>query len=174
MRVRLTQKFVDEAKIQDKDIPKSGRTIYWDEALAGFGLVVTAAGHRSYICKYRADRHPRKTAIKGTLKLADARKEAKAILGRVAKGNDPLTERRKAQASAARAGLHTLQAVCESYLVREGGMRRAADGTVTFEAGETNIRTDDERRKTFERLVYPKLGKRPIHDHPLRHRRLTR
>jgi hypothetical protein len=65
MRVRLTQKFVDEAKVQDKDIPKSGRTIYWDEALPGFGLVVTAAGHRSYICKYRADRHPRRWLSKG-------------------------------------------------------------------------------------------------------------
>jgi len=164
MRVKLTQKFVDEAKVQDKDIPKSGRTIYWDDALAGFGLVVTTAGHRSYICKYRADHHPRKMTIKATLKLADARKEAKAILGRVAKGSDPLAERRKAQASAARAGLDTLQAVCESYLVREGGMCRNADGSVTFEAGETNIRTGDERRKTFERLVYPKLGKRPIHE----------
>jgi hypothetical protein len=44
MRIKLTQKFVDEAKIQDKDIPNSGRTIYWDEALPGFGLMVTAAG----------------------------------------------------------------------------------------------------------------------------------
>jgi hypothetical protein len=35
---------------------------------------------------------------------------------------------------------------------------------VTFEAGETSIRTGDERRKTFERLVYPRLGKRPIHE----------
>jgi hypothetical protein len=34
--------------------------------------------------------------IKSALKLGDARKEAKAIQGRVAKGNDPLTERREA------------------------------------------------------------------------------
>src|SRR6266699_2172664 len=152
MRVKLTQKFVDEAKIQDKDIAKSGRTIYWDAALAGFGLVVTAAGHRSYICKYRVDGgrdgQPRKMTIRATLKLADARKEARAIQGRVAKGDDPLTERRKAaeQASTSRAASNTLQAICESFLVQEGGMKRAVDGSVTFEGG--NIRTADERRKT--------------------------
>ena len=42
-RVRLTQKFVDEAKVRNEDIANnSGRTLYWDEALPGFGLVVTA------------------------------------------------------------------------------------------------------------------------------------
>src|SRR5882724_7799887 len=99
MRVNLTQKFVEDAKAQDKDIARSGRSIFWDEALPGFGLVVTAAGHRSYLVKYRAgaDGQPRKMTIKATLKLADARKEAKAIMGRVAKGDDPLTERREAR-----------------------------------------------------------------------------
>jgi integrase len=162
MRVNLTQKFVEDAKAQDKDIARSGRSIFWDEALPGFGLVVTAAGHRSYLVKYRAgaDGQPRKMTVKATLKLADARKEAKAIMGRVAKGNDPLTERREARVSARRAGLDTVQAVCESYLAREGGMRRAADGSVTFEGG--NIRTAEDRHRVFERLVYPRLGKRPI------------
>ncbi len=41
-------------------------------------------------------------------------------------------------------------------------MKRAADRSVTFEGG--NTRTAGERRKTFERLVYPKFGKRPIHE----------
>jgi integrase len=41
-------------------------------------------------------------------------------------------------------------------------MKRAGDGSLTFEGGD--IRAADERRKTFERLVYPKLGKRPIHE----------
>jgi integrase len=60
------------------------------------------------------------------------------------------------------AGTSTLKAICESFLTREGGMVRHDDGTVTFAGGK--IRTANERRKTFERLVYPTLGKRPINE----------
>jgi integrase len=163
MRVRLTQKFVDEAKVRNEDIANnSGRTLYWDEALAGFGLVVTAAGHRSYLVKYRADGQPRKMTIKAALKLADARKEAKAIQGRVAKGDDPLTERRNAQASVARAGLDTLQAVCENFLTREGGAKRDAGGNLTFDGDARALRTGAERYRAFKMLVFPTLGKRDI------------
>jgi hypothetical protein len=136
---------------------------------------VTAAGHRSYICKYRADHHPRKMTIKATLKLADARKEAKAILGRVAKGNDPLAERRKAQASGRTRRPRYAASDLRELSVREGGMRRAADGTVTFEAGETNIRTADERRKTFREAGLPQASQTPYsRNHSLRHQRPTR
>jgi integrase len=99
--------------------------------------------------------------IRAALKLADARKEAKAILGRVAKGADPLIEHRRAKASASHAA--TLQGVCETFLVREGGMKITGSGKdrkVTFEGGK--LRTAAERYATFERLVFPKLGKRPI------------
>jgi hypothetical protein len=38
MRVRLTQQFVDKAKIRDEDVANnSGRTLYWDQATPGFG-----------------------------------------------------------------------------------------------------------------------------------------
>jgi integrase len=163
MRVRLTQKFVDEAKVRNEDIANnSGRTLYWDEALPGFGLVVTAAGHRSYLVKYRADGQPRKMTIKAALKLADARKEAKVVQGRVAKGNDPLTERRKAQALVARAGLDTLQVICENFLVREGGAKRDAGGNLTFDGDARALRTGAERYRAFKMLVFPTLGKRDI------------
>jgi integrase len=163
MRVRLTQKFVDEAEVRNEDIANnSGRTLYWDEALPGFGLVVTAAGHRSYLVKYRVDGQPRKMTIKAALKLADARKEAKAIQGRVAKGDDPLTERRKAQASVACAELDTLQAICENFLVREGGAKRDARGNLTFDGDARALRTGAERYRAFKMLVFPTLGKRDI------------
>jgi hypothetical protein len=99
--------------------------------------------------------------IRASLKLADARKEAKAIMGRVAKGGDPLAEKRKARASASHAA--TLQGVCEAFLTREGGMKITGSGKdrkVTFEGGK--LRTAAERYATFERLVFPKLGKRAV------------
>jgi len=83
--VKLTTDFVSRAAVQ----PGRTRTIYWDEGLPGFGLMVTSGGHRSYTVQYRAGSGrsgtDRRMTIKGVLKLDDARREAKAILGRVAK-----------------------------------------------------------------------------------------
>jgi hypothetical protein len=45
MRTKLTPGFVKTATaIDGKD-----RTIFWDQAMSGFGLMVTAAGSRSYV-----------------------------------------------------------------------------------------------------------------------------
>jgi integrase len=83
-------------------------------------------------------------SLKAGLELRDARKEAKAILGAVAKGGDPLADKRKAAA----AGGTALKAVAEDYMAREAA----------------KIRTMDQRRDAFERLVFPKLGTRQIDD----------
>jgi integrase len=111
---------------------------YWDAGQTGFGLAVTAGGHKSFVCQYRAGKLSRRMHLKSGLSLTEARKEAKAILGSVAKGGDPLREKQKA----AGASSNTFRAVAESFLQREGPKLRSAD----------------ERRKIFERLVYPKLG----------------
>lgn len=141
MKVPLTPQFVAAAVAQ----PGADRTIYWDSTLRGFGLQVTAAGHKSFVCQYRnAQGRSKRMAIKATLKLGEARKEARALLGEVAKGGDPLTERRK---DAARA-TNTLQSVAEEYFQREG----------------TKLRTSRHRQVTLTRLVYPTLGSRQIED----------
>lgn len=140
MRSKLSPAFVASAKAE----PGAERSIYWDQDLAGFGLQVTAAGHKSFVCQYRAGKRSHRIAIKATLRLGEARKEARAILGAVAKGGDPLTERRKADASAS----NTLKAVAESYFAREG----------------KKLRTVRDRQATLARLVYPKLGSRQIED----------
>jgi integrase len=144
VRIKLTQQFIDRVGKSDSDGRGNGRTLYWDKALPGFGLCVTEKGAKSYVIKYGNIR----MALNGgaALKLADARKEAMAILAAVAKGSDPLAERRAARAARDKAAESTLQAVCESYLAREG----------------EGLRTADDRRKALERLVYPVLGQRPV------------
>ena len=93
--------------------------------------MVTANGHRSYVVQYRAGGRSRRMHLKQGLTLRAARKEAKAILGAVARGGDPLNERRKAE----RAESDTLRAIVEEYLTREGsrlrsiGERRAVAST---------------------------------------------
>jgi integrase len=140
MRRRLSPAFIASAKAE----PGAERTIYWDDDLPGFGLQVTAAGHKSFVCQYRAGKRSRRLAIKATLKLGEARKEARAVLGSVAKGHDPLAERRKEQGEAT----NTLRAVADSYFGREG----------------KKLRTAGDRQATLARLVYPKLGTRQIGD----------
>jgi Arm DNA-binding domain len=140
MRLKLSPAFVARAKAE----PGQDRTLFWDTTLPGFGLQVTAAGARSFVCQYRAGRRSRRLAIKANLKLGEARKEARAILGRVAKGHDPLAERRKKEAEAE----NTLRSVCDSYFAREG----------------KKLRQGKHRQATLARLVYPRLGTRQVDD----------
>lgn len=119
--------------------------MYWDEALQGFGLMVMASGSRSYVVQYRnARRQSRRMTLNSVLRLDAARKEAMGILAAVAKGNDPLAERKIVAGSAA----NTLKAVGDRYLTREG----------------KNLRSIAQRRDHLERLVYPTLGHLQIED----------
>jgi integrase len=139
MREKLTPAFVAK-----KETVASRRVIYWDEAMPGFGLMVTPKGHKSFVVQYRARGRSRRMHLKTGLTLRGARKEAKAILGAVAKGGDPLGKRREAE----QAKSNTLKAIVEEYLAREGG----------------RLRTIGERRAVLERLVLPRLGARQIKD----------
>src|SRR5262245_17679521 len=140
MRIKLTPASVRKAR-DDED---ADRTLFWDTKTPGFGLQVTAAGHKSFVIQYRAKGHSRRMAIDGVLGLAAARKRAKQLLGEVAHDRDPLGERR---AEIARER-DTFQAIAERYLAREG----------------KKLRTIVERRQTMARLVYPAIGARPIAD----------
>jgi integrase len=105
--------------------------------------MVTRNGARSYVVQYRAHGRSRRLTLDASaLSLDAAKREARKHLGEVAKGGDPLTERRRESAAAS----DTLRAVAEAYFRREG----------------KKIRTMDERRRTLERLVFPALGPRPI------------
>jgi hypothetical protein len=119
-------------------IPDKDRAIYWDSGQAGFGLMVTKSGHKSYVCQYRADGKSHRMHLKDGLSLAAARQEAKVLQGDVARGGNPLADKRRAAASSS----NTFRTVAESYFQREG----------------RKLRSVGERIKAFERLVYPELG----------------
>jgi len=138
MRRKLTPAFAAKAMTE----PVAARTTYWDPAIPGFGLMVTAKGHRSYVVQYRAAGRSRRMHLKAGLTLRAARKEGRAILGAVAKGADPLGERRAAE----RVESDTLKAIAEEYLTREG----------------IRLRSIGERRAALQRHVLPKLGARQI------------
>jgi integrase len=139
MKTKLTATFTDKATAE----PGAERTVFWDETLPGFGLMVTKGGHRSFVYQYRAPgSRSRRMTFPFEMGLEKARKEAKKALGGVASGGDPLQERRKAEAQAE----NTVQSICEEYLRRDG----------------RKLRIRDRIEATLKRLVYPRLGARQI------------
>ena len=164
MRTKLKQAFVDRAKADDG----AERTVFWDESLPGFGLVVTASGHRSFCLQYRSNGQSRRLTLAGkwlahenrqtqkanpggpsvatgAFGLSDARREAQAARGAIARGRDPLMELR-AESNAAKT---TLAAVCEAYL----NSREAK-----------SLRSVGDRRALISRHALPRLGKRQVTD----------
>lgn len=119
------------------------RSYYWDTELKGFGLMVTKAGAKSFVVQFRAKGRSQRMTIDGVLPLDQAKKEAKKYLGEVAKGGDPVAAKRAAQA----ADEDTLRAIGDRYLASRAGRE---------------LRTIGQRRAILERLIYPKLGSRPI------------
>jgi integrase len=143
MKTKLTPGFVLRAPLPQS--PKD-REIYWDSTQPGFGLVVTAKGERRYVVQYRVGHRSRRLHLRQGLSLNDARKEAKKHIGDVARGLDPINEREKAQE---RRG-NTFQAIADEYLA----VGKTAKGG--------KLRSVEARRAILTRLVYPKLGAKPI------------
>jgi integrase len=137
---KLTADFVKRAVVETG----KERSVFWDDKLPGFGLMVTERGHRSWVVQYRTHHRSRRVTINSVLSLDDARKQAKDILGQVARGGDPATERRKA----ADAERNALRAIIAEYFAREGA----------------KLRTMDKRLAALERLVIPKFGGWSIYD----------
>ena len=138
MKTTLTPQFIASAKAE----PNTERSIYWDQGQKGFGLMVTGAGRKSFVVQYRSGKISRRMKISADLKLGEARSQARMILGDVAKGHDPLQERRKAESAAE----NTLASIVAEYFRREGG----------------KLRTSAARESILRRLVLPTLGAQQI------------
>jgi site-specific recombinase XerD len=146
--VKLNAKLIKRAKCASGD-----RAFFWDTTLPGFGLQVTAAGTRSYVLQYRADGLSRRMKLEaGT--LAEARRQAKAALGDVAKGLDPLADRRKQRDARA----DTLRSIVEGEYLTNAEIKK--------------LRSFEEKRATFRRYIFPALGPRPIAE--IRRREIVR
>jgi integrase len=137
-RQNLTPAFCLKAKA----LPGAERTIYWSAKREGFGLMVTAAGARSFVVQYRSSGKSRRMTIDGKLSLEAAERQAKVLQGKVAHGADPLMEQREKRA----AQTNSLNAVAEEYFKREG----------------KKLRSIDEVKAIFRRYIFSRLGSRPI------------
>jgi integrase len=142
--IRLTQLAAD--KIAP---PPTGRVIYWDRLLPGFGLRVTANGAKSWIAFYRlADGRKVMETIAPIARLPKvdaARQAARASMEKAAAGDNPVAEKR---VEAVRAATNSFAAAVARYL----------------EHCDRNLKpkTAREWRRIFEHDVVPRWGKRPL------------
>ena len=97
-RLTLTVRSVDALK------PAATSFIAWDDRLTGFGVRVQPTGLKSFIVNYRAGdggrKAPNRRAVigrHGAISVARARREAREVLAKAARGEDPAGDRAEAR-----------------------------------------------------------------------------
>jgi integrase len=127
----LCETAIREGKLSD--IPIAGQL--------GLYIRPSKSGRHSYRSLFWIN-GKRTGVVHGRVTLAQANKANADVRFDLARGIDPTEERRKQRETTERARADTLRAVAESYFARGG----------------KHLRTLEQRRRTFERLIYPVLG----------------
>lgn len=143
LRAKLTKSAVD--KIAP---PSTGKIIVWDADQAGFGVVVTAQGVKSWIINYRTRDGRQRRLVLGRcdrLTADQARTAARAKLAEVDLGGDPVTERKETRARM------RMSALLDQYITDEMPRRKRAS-TVKLHTGQ------------IERYIRPHLGGMAVAD----------
>jgi integrase len=140
--VRLTKPVVDKLAIP----AGKAEALFFDDALAGFGVRLRAGGKKVWILQFRVGTQQRRITI-GSLQALDletARTEARRLLAKAQLGHDPQAEKQEARAQAAQ----TLKANIGKYLASKTDKLRAS--------------TARETRRYLE-VHWKPLHQRPLH-----------
>lgn len=126
--------------------PGRGDRFAWDSDLPGFGIKVTPAGRRVYLCRYRLRRRPGKFTIGTADRLTPdaARAIARAVFADVAAGVDPMAARRDREAQAV-----TVAAFAEIYMTRHARVHKKP-------------RSAANDRRLWDLHILPRIGPRPL------------
>ena len=146
---KLTKSVIESLKPGEPDY------FVWDDLLPGFGIRVWPSGKKTYVAQYRAGIRTRRVKIgnHGALTVEEARKEAKGILGDVARGEDPQEDRVTRRKSL------TMKELCDNYL------QAAERGLIMGKGGKakksSTLYTD---RGRIQRHIKPLLGNKLVRD----------
>src|SRR5437588_10502504 len=86
--IRLTQLAAEKLTA-----PPTGRSVYWDRHLPGFGVRITASGAKSWVAMYRVSGKPVMETIGSLAKVPrvdDARQAARESMAKAAAGGHPV------------------------------------------------------------------------------------
>jgi integrase len=134
-----------DAAVKRLPVPATGNKITYDPALPGFGVRVTAAGHRAFVLTYwnRAGRQRRYTI--GSFpdwSVAGAREEARRLKRVIDQGEDPLAE------IAAERGAPIVNDLIERFLEEHVSRKRP--------------HTQYDYRNIIARHIRPALGRKKV------------
>src|SRR5262249_47838601 len=103
--------------------PSAGQAFYRDDKLRGFAVRVTAGGTKSFVLEKLIHRRVRRITLGRCNEIAveTARRQAQKLLGQIAEGRDPVSERKRTVASSA-----TLSDVFDEYLEQRNLKQRTA------------------------------------------------
>jgi integrase len=135
----LTKRAVDALSYRP-----NGPHILWSGSLPGFGVRVFPSGVKSFILDYRNEHGQKKrTTIGkyGVLAPEQARKKALSMLASIAKGGDPVEERRRKRDAL------TMRELADTYITRHAVQRK---------------RTWAEDKRRLDKYVLPAFGSRPV------------
>ncbi len=121
--MKLTQR-----KIETLECPPEAKdALVFDDEQRGLGVRVTASGGKSYLAQYTFAGRKRRVPLGScsAISLAAAREAVRLILGDVAKGKDPATERKEAALEAQRKAAH--EALTLEALIGQWEALRLAD-----------------------------------------------
>ncbi len=146
---KLTKRLIDAMAPKDTDY------LVWDDEVTGFGIRVWPTGKKVYVAQYRGENRIRRMKIgnHGILTVEEARKEARVLLGDVARGQDPQEDKltkRKAM---------TVKDLCERYIAAgEQGLLMGKRGKPKKDSTQY---VDNGR---IRRHIIPLIGARPVVD----------
>jgi integrase len=132
---RLTKRTVDAAELRPADY------FLWDADLAGFSLRVRPSGRKVYLVQYRAGGRTRRVGLgtHGSVTPEEARRRARDLLGRIARGDDPAEEIRTHRLTP------TVATLCDRFMRDYVPIR-------------CKCSTQAEYRRSIELFIKPRIG----------------
>ncbi|MCJ2061888.1 site-specific integrase [Methylobacterium sp. J-088] len=146
--VKLTKRVVDA-------LPTTRDDMFFDAELKGFGVRVKPSGSKTFLVKYAVAGQTRRVSIGsyGAVTAEEARIRARDILGRIARGEDPASDKRSEREAP------TVAELCRQYLAACEKGEPLGKGGRPKKTGALYV-----DRGRIERHILPLLGDRKVRD----------
>lgn len=139
--MKLTKSTLDNLKASSKD------QFIWDDVLKGFGVRISPRGKKTFVVQYRHNKRTQRVRIGhyGTTTVFEARRDARILLGEIAKGRSPAKHLRENRQSP------SLNFVADRFMNEHALVRLKPT-------------TQSDYRHNLKAYILPVLGQRQVND----------